>query len=107
MPEIPTDTTSYGHNIELAWLLNRALQNATIDPAAYRDVLYRLADHTHKYGVDWEYGGVYRDGTASAGPLILEKEFWQNTEALVGFLDAYETFGEDRFPMLMRLSGDL
>lgn len=96
-PEIPTDTTSYGHNIELAWLLNRALFISSIDPAPYREVIYRLADHSHQYGVDWEYGGLYRDGVAAAGPIISEKEFWQNSEALVGFLDAYTTFREERF----------
>jgi mannobiose 2-epimerase len=96
-PAIPTDTTSYGHNIELAWLINRALHIAEFDVAPYHDTVYRLVDHSYQNGVDWEHGGVYRDGVASAGPLILEKEFWQNAEALVGFLDAYQTFGEARF----------
>jgi mannobiose 2-epimerase len=27
----------------------------------------------------------------------MDKEFWQNAEALAGFLDGYETFGEERF----------
>lgn len=96
-PETPTDTTSYGHNVELAWLLNRALQTANVDASPYRPVMYKLIDHAVQHGVDWEYGGIYRDGTAKGGPLIREKEFWQNAEVLVGFLDGYETFGEERF----------
>jgi mannobiose 2-epimerase len=94
---VPTDTTSYGHNIELAWLLNRALQTVQIEPTLYRDVMHRLLDHAVAHGVDWEHGGMYRDGTAQGGPLVLDKEFWQNAEALVGFLDDYETLGKDRF----------
>jgi mannobiose 2-epimerase len=96
-PEIPTDTTSYGHNVELAWLMNRALQTAGVDIAPYRDVMHRLLSHAVEHGVDWEHGGIYRDGTAAGGPLIKDKEFWQNAEVLVGFLDGYETFAEERF----------
>jgi mannobiose 2-epimerase len=59
--------------------------------------MHTILAHAYEHGVDWEYGGIYRDGTAKGGALILEKEFWQNAEALVGFLDGYEIFGEERF----------
>ncbi|MFN8474865.1 MAG: AGE family epimerase/isomerase [Anaerolineae bacterium] len=93
-PATPTDTTSYGHNVELAWLLNRALQTAGADPTPYYPVMRRLLDHAVAHGVDWEMGGIYRDGVASGEALIKEKEFWQHAESLVGFLDGYATFGE-------------
>ena len=96
-PATPTDTTSYGHNVELAWLIDRALQTAGADPVPYVPVTRRLVEHAYAHGVDWEHGGIYRDGTAAGGPLIKDKEFWQNAEVLVGFLDAYETFGDARF----------
>lgn len=96
-PAIPTDTTSYGHNVELAWLMRRALQTAQADPVPYLPALRRLVEHACDYGVDWELGGIYRDGAASTGPLIKDKEFWQNAEALVGFLDAYEAFSDAHF----------
>ena len=95
--EIPTDTTSYGHNVELVWLMNRALKIAGVDPKPYRDLMLKILEHACAHGVDWEFGGIYRDGTARGGALILEKEFWQNAEALVGFLDGYEVFREVRF----------
>lgn len=96
-PAISIDTTSYGHNIELAWLLTYALEAADIDKNVYRQVRYKLVDHAYTHGVDWEFGGIYRDGMASGEAIILEKEFWQNAEAMVGFIDAYEVFGEQRF----------
>ena len=96
-PAVPTDTTSYGHNVELAWLMRRALQTAQADPAPYTPAMRRLVEHACDHGVDWELGGIYRDGTASSGPLIKDKEFWQNAEVLIGFLDAYEAFGDARF----------
>lgn len=96
-PATPTDTTSYGHNVELSWLMNRALQTLQVDPTPYLPVMRRLVDHAITHGVDWEYGGVFRDGLASGEALVLEKEFWQNAEVLVGFLDAYQTFGNERY----------
>ncbi|MFN8482966.1 MAG: AGE family epimerase/isomerase [Anaerolineae bacterium] len=82
---------------ELAWLLNRALQTAGADPAPYHPVMRRLLDHAVAHGVDWEMGGIYRDGVASGEALIREKEFWQHAESLVGFLDGYATFREPRY----------
>jgi mannobiose 2-epimerase len=96
-PAVPTDTTSFGHNIELAWLMSDALVAAQIDVAGYQDVIYRLVDHAVKYGIDDIYGGVYRDGTASGAVLVDEKEWWQQAESLVGLLEAYRLFKEERF----------
>lgn len=96
-PAAPTDTTSYGHNVELAWLLRRALDVAGEDAGPWVSTMSRLAEHAVLLGVDWEQGGVFRDGTARGGPLVVEKEFWQNAEALVGFLDAWEASGHERY----------
>jgi mannobiose 2-epimerase len=93
-PAVPTDTTSYGHNLELAWLLRLGLGTAGVDSAPYHGVIRRLIEHAVLHGIDWEHGGVYRDGTAAGGALVLEKEFWQNAEALVGLLDGYEVTGD-------------
>jgi len=96
-PATPTDTTSYGHNVELSWLTNLAIQTGGFDPEPYKPVMKRLLEHAVQHGVDWEVGGIYRDGRADGEVLIKEKEFWQNSEVLVGFLDGYETFGDERF----------
>lgn len=97
-PAQPVETTSYGHNIELAWLMRRALTVAGVDPAPYAVPIRRLLDHARKFGLDPEYGGLYRDGLKASGkPVIVEKEFWQHAESLVGFLDGYEAFGDTCF----------
>lgn len=95
--EEPKDTTSYGHNMELAWLLHRAAQVMGLEAGAYDEICQRLIDHGLKYGFDWERGGVYRDGPHEGAPLVEDKEWWQNCESLVGLLDAYETTGEERY----------
>jgi len=96
-PATPIETTSYGHNIELVWLMWRALDAVGVDRSWAAPLLRRLLDHALTHGVDWQYGGIYRDGLRDGGPVVLEKEFWQQAEALVGFLDGYACYGEARF----------
>ena len=67
-PEAPTDTTSYGHNVELAWLLRRAIDVAGMEPQTHRATLKRLLDHAVRDGLDRDWGGIYRDGTGRGGP---------------------------------------
>lgn len=94
--EQPTDTTSYGHNVELAWLLPEA-DRVLGQPGAHRELSLKLVDHCLRYGLDEERGGVYRDGPHRGEPLVWDKEWWQNAEVLVGFLEAYLLSGEDRY----------
>ncbi len=97
-PADPTDTTSYGHNVELEYLMHLAVRTAGEDVEQYKPVFKRLLDHALKYGVDWEYGGIYRDGLRATGePIVFEKEFWQHSETPVAFLDGYELFGDQRY----------
>ncbi|MBN1449719.1 MAG: AGE family epimerase/isomerase [Anaerolineales bacterium] len=96
-PPIPTDTTSFGHNIELAWLISRAVDIAGIEKESYLRVVAKLADHGLQYGIDQTYGGIYRDGKADGQVLVDEKEWWQHTEALIGLLDAFVLFKDERY----------
>jgi cellobiose epimerase len=93
---VPLETTSYGHNVELAWLLARAAE-VLLEHEKYDSVIKRLVDHALKYGVNHRNGGVYRDGPYDGNPIIRDKEWWQNSESLVGFLEAYERFGEEKY----------
>jgi len=77
--------------------MNRALQTAEVENSPDRYAMHRLLSHTVERIVDWDHWGIYRDGTSTGGPLIKDKEFWQNAEVFVGFLDGYETFKEERF----------
>lgn len=92
----PTDTTSYGHNLELAWLLNRAAEVLELPVGHFKDTTHRLTDHALRYGFDREKGGVFRDGPHQGEALVRDKEWWQNAEVLVGFLDAFERLHDDR-----------
>jgi len=96
-PAKPLDTTSYGHNLELAWLLRDAVSSAKLDFAPYAGVYQRLVEHALERGLDVEHGGLYRDGLRDGGAVVLEKEFWQQAEGLLGLVDAYTALGDRRF----------
>lgn len=96
-PADPTETTSYGHNTELVWLMVRALNAAGESVEPYKPTFKKLLDNAVKYGVDFEKGGIYRDGLRKGGALVMEKEWWQHTESLVGFLAGYELFHDVKY----------
>lgn len=93
----PLDNTSYGHNVEFAWLLHHAIELLDLDVEAYKPRLKQLYDHAARYGVDYERGGIYCEGRHDGAPRETNKEFWQQAEALVGFLDAYQLFGDEAY----------
>ena len=95
--EIPTDTTSYGHNVELAWLLDRAEEALGKPFGIYNEIVQKLVDHSLKYGFDYLLGGVYRDGTHNGPALVYDKEWWQNAEVLIGYLDAFERLEDEKY----------
>jgi len=96
-PADPTETTSYGHNTELVWLMVRALEAADESIEPYKPIFKKLLNNAVEYGVDFENGGIYRDGLRKGGALVLEKEWWQHTESLVGFLTGYKIFQDVKY----------
>lgn len=91
------DTTFYGHNIELVWLLDRACDVMGQPHHTYDYVGKMLVDHALRYGFDYEYGGVYYAGPYEGMATKLEKEWWENCEALIGFLDVYEHLDDEKY----------
>ncbi len=90
------DTTSYGHNLEFVWLLQHACQVMGKSAEAYLPAIRKMACHALEYGVDWQRGGIYRDGLHQGPAVVRDKEWWQQTESMVGLLAAYEWTGEPR-----------
>jgi len=92
-----SDRISYGHDIEAAWLLRRAAQMLG-DPALSARVealVVRIADVTLAEGVDAD-GAVYNQG-GPEGLSDTRKEWWPQAEAVIGFLDAYQVAGDERY----------
>jgi mannobiose 2-epimerase len=92
-----SDKISYGHDIEAAWLLNRAAATLA-DPALIartQAIGLKIAEVTLAQGVDAD-GGVFNQGDP-AGITDANKEWWPQAEAVVGFLDAWQVSGENRY----------
>ncbi len=88
------DEISYGHDIELSWLLVEAAEVLS-DPALLartKEMALAIAQVTNDEGVDRD-GGVYNEGNPH-GPTNTNKEWWEQAEAAVGFLNAYEISGD-------------
>lgn len=64
---------------------------------AWADRVRATFEHTLAHGYDAEHGGVFLEGPRGGAPLHERKQFWQQAEAQVGFLDAWALTGEDRW----------
>ncbi|MEO0293244.1 MAG: AGE family epimerase/isomerase [candidate division WOR-3 bacterium] len=88
---------SYGHDIEGSWLIWKA-SSLLGDESLKRKVKeasLRLAEATLRDGVD-SSGGVMNEGNIM-GVFDSDKHWWVQAEAMVGFFNAFELSGDDKF----------
>ncbi|QOG04910.1 AGE family epimerase/isomerase [Flavobacterium sp. MDT1-60] len=91
------DVISYGHDIEAAWLL---LQCAEISEdenliATYKKHAIQMAEVTQE-GLDID-GGLWYELDSKNNGLIAEKHWWVQAEALIGFYNAYQLTGDEKY----------
>ncbi len=87
------DTCSYGHDIELSWLMAESAEAlAEPIPESVLRASRALVEHTLRAGFDAEHGGVYDEGPAAGLPESKRMIWWVQAEALVGLLNAYQVF---------------
>jgi cellobiose epimerase len=88
---------SYGHDIELVWLLPAAVD--VLGDTALRDrslpVMLRMAEEVYRAGLD-DDGAVF-DKAGPQGLLDQNKNWWPQAESVVGFLNAYQMSGDEKF----------
>jgi len=92
----PLEWCSFGHDLELAWLLLRGADALGLEAGPWFVAAQRLVEHARTHGLDQEHGGVFTEGPRGASPAATHKQFWSQAEALVGFLDAWRRFGDER-----------
>jgi mannobiose 2-epimerase len=94
-PAENSETSSYGHDIELSWLITESAEvlGRGNDPQVKR-VALALVDHTLRDGFDNQQGGVYNEGPVQGPAKDKVKVWWVEAESLVGLLNAYKLSGK-------------
>jgi N-acyl-D-glucosamine 2-epimerase len=94
---VRSDTCTYGHDIEASWLLcetAEVLGEADI-LARTRETALKMAEVVCAEGFD-SAGGLCYEGRA--GQVIdFNKEWWPQAEAAVGFLNAFQISGNEKY----------
>lgn len=92
-----TDTISYGHDIEASWLLLEAAEAVKDSDllSETRHAALVLAEAAAR-GLA-EDGSLYYEYEPSTTHMVNEKHWWVQAEAMVGFFNAWQLSGEERF----------
>lgn len=92
---VKSDIISYGHDAEAAWLVEEAA-TAIADEALIHEVKQRSVKIAvaAARGLDTD-GGLWYE--KEAGRLVKEKHWWPQSEAMVGFLNAWQISGDKTF----------
>lgn len=98
-------TTSYGLNVELAWLLLDAVNLLGLPREAYRAIILGLVDHALKFGFDHERGGLAAFGPMTGHVLHameldgdrLLKTWWAQAELSNALVDVYRWTNDTKY----------
>ncbi len=87
---------SYGHQLEIAYLLVEAEEAlGRAHGPATRDAARRTVDHAIRFGWDTEHGGFFDEGPPEGEATRRQKIWWVLAEALNGLIVADHLFGTD------------
>ncbi|HEX8022255.1 AGE family epimerase/isomerase [Mucilaginibacter sp.] len=95
-----SDTVSYGHDIEATWLLLEAAETIGNQEmiAKVKAICIAIAEATIQ-GLDTD-GGLWYEYEPAGNHLIKEKHWWVQAEAIVGFYNAWQVNGNDKYLQL-------
>lgn len=95
---VRSSLVSFGHDIEAAWLLQEcaeAIQHV-VYTGHFKKLAIMLADAAAK-GIDAKDGGLWYEYEPKDDHWIKEKHWWPQAEAMVGFFNAYQLSGDEKY----------
>lgn len=92
-----SETVSYGHDIEASWLLLEAAEIIGDDEliVKLKSAALQIANATIE-GIDQD-GGLWYEYEPGSDHLIAQKHWWVQAEAIVGFFNAWQISGKDKY----------
>jgi len=98
-----SDTISFGHDIECSWLLWEAAEvlDETDLSTRVRTAVLQLAEAVYADGRDTD-GSLFQE-LGPHGINAVDKEWWSQAEGVVGFINAYQLSGDEKY---LRAAGD-
>ncbi|HEY8781666.1 MAG TPA: AGE family epimerase/isomerase [Mucilaginibacter sp.] len=92
-----SDLVSYGHDIEATWLLREAAEVVGDEPMIekIKKISIGIANATIK-GLDSDTG-LWYEYEPAADHLIKEKHWWVQAEAMIGFFNAWQISGDEKY----------
>lgn len=94
---IKSSAISFGHDIEASWLLLEAAE-VIEDPQviqSVKEIAVQMASSALE-GIDGN-GGMFHEYDPVSGDLIREKHWWVQSEAMIGFFNAWQISKDERF----------
>jgi mannobiose 2-epimerase len=92
-----SNALSYGHDIEAAWLIQEAAEviedEELVETVKQRSV--KVADAAAR-GLDKD-GGLWYEKDLDENHLVKEKHWWPQSEAMVGFFNAWQINGDEAY----------
>jgi mannobiose 2-epimerase len=95
--EVRSSARSFGHDIEAAWLLQECatIIEDEIQVKRYKEIAIQLADAVIP-AIDTD-GGLWYEYDPERDHWIQEKHWWPQAEAMVGFFNAWELTGHEKY----------
>lgn len=94
---VKSSTISFGHDIEASWLLLEAAEVIEDQQViqSVKEVAVLMARASLK-GIDRD-GGLFHEFDPDSGHMLREKHWWVQSEAMIGFFNAWQISKEERF----------
>ncbi len=96
--ELQGKTTSFGHDIECAWLLTEAAEIIGNDSLQLKtkQIAIRIANSFISEAIDID-GGIFNEKDELTGHIDTDKHWWPQAEALVGLMNTYTITGDEKY----------
>jgi mannobiose 2-epimerase len=86
---------SYGHDLECAWLVLAAADALGKRSDSLNNWAVTITEHAIEFGLDKVHGGFFYSGPLGEQSEDRKKEWWTQSEALLGLITIHKITNED------------